>query len=787
MSNIPVGIIFSFEFSTAPYHLSIIQSLVDCWQLPMKFRSLRNVFASSNNYVCLSCRLRLPSTNLQIQRHRHADAQPSNSQPELLPAQVSGTSPQSSTKEDSNSLPLDQGGQSKGALSSSTSGRKVGRFLHSELVPSADISKIPLKSPRRPTPEAEKLQRLLHDKFVAQRCKDALSLQFPEEVASTSTALLSKRAPEKEKKISRAGRKREAKREMRKAPIQQSTVGEDLTQRTVDSLMGAKDALLVKPSPGHDKSNDQSTIKPHTSGSSSTPPAVARTARKKMPQKDDDKFPAALSTYDSAKEVEDGDTGGDGLAGAGKPPGHEQTLDASVPAQEDSKIEELHKKPPKVKKKKPGKLVKGQKTSTSDKSRRKARKPYVLKVRRLPSQGPDMSIRPIKDSQASNDPEALKSVRRIAKGGKLASHDSTTDIQNLDARELKISALDLDQPPVPNLSYGLERVLFNPGVYHLQDPRSRVYNFDPYLQSIMPVAEFNFDALKEYITSSRDTALRDLAESYNKRYVGSSSSMTSVLAHFHFLLSQWRSINTTMLSREFPEAQATKFTEIQRNPSAIFLKWRNGSYAIDADKEFASANVLMLLGKSMEKLLTLNTEDFEKYRKSNPGRVSAEEQNAPEAYHYSTMGDFIMRSQLDAHDHRLPGTGMFDLKTRAVVSVRMDAINFEQGAGYQIKSRQGAWESFEREYFDMIRSAFLKYSLQVRMGRMDGIFVAFHNTDRIFGFQYISLAEMDSTLHGQWDTTLGDQEFKLSISLLNDILNKATKKYPNTVSLLSHR
>ncbi|KAL9035715.1 MAG: hypothetical protein Q9214_006456, partial [Letrouitia sp. 1 TL-2023] len=114
------------------------------------------------------------------------------------------------------------------------------------------------------------------------------------------------------------------------------------------------------------------------------------------------------------------------------------------------------------------------------------------------------------------------------------------------------------------------------------------------------------------------------------------------------------------------------------------------------------------------------------------------------------------------------------------VSVRMDASNYEKGAGYQIKSRHGAWESYEREYFDMIRAAFLKYSLQVRMGRMDGIFVAFHNTDRIFGFQYISLPEMDSTLHGQWDTTIGDQEFKLSLSLLNQILDKATARYPNT-------
>ena len=321
----------------------------------------------------------------------------------------------------------------------------------------------------------------------------------------------------------------------------------------------------------------------------------------------------------------------------------------------------------------------------------------------------------------------------------------------------------------------------SPGVYQLQDPRSRVYNFDPYLQNIMPVAEFDFNALKEYITSSRDQSLKKLAKEYGKRYVGSTSSMTDVLAHFHFLLSQWRPINSSMMSKNFPAPFQT-FTELQRSPSAIFLRWKDGSYAIDADKEFATANVLSMLGKSMEKLLTLPTEDFERYRKSSSDQYAKDEQIAPESYHYSTMGDFLMRSQLDAHDPRLPGTGMFDLKTRAVVSVRMDVKNYEEGTGYQIKSQHGEYESYEREFFDMIRAAFLKYSMQVRMGRMDGIFVAFHNVQRIFGFQYISLPEMDNAVHGQWDTALGDQEFKLSLDLLNKILDKATAKFPEMVS-----
>jgi hypothetical protein len=293
----------------------------------------------------------------------------------------------------------------------------------------------------------------------------------------------------------------------------------------------------------------------------------------------------------------------------------------------------------------------------------------------------------------------------------------------------------------------------------------------------MPVTEFDFDALKDYITSSKDDTLSKIASQRDRKYVGSSSSMTGMLVHFHFLLSHWRGINTSTLSRGFPE-KLTSFTAIQRAPSAIFLRWKDGHYAIDADKEYDSANILMSLGRSMEKLLTLEKDDFERYRKSNQAEFSAEERSAPESYHYSEMGKFLMRSQLDAHDPRLPGTGMFDLKTRAVVSIRMNTSRHEEGLGYQIRHRFGGWESYEREFFDMIRSAFLKYSLQVRMGRMDGIFVAFHNVERIFGFQYVSLPELDLHLHGQSDTTLGDQEFKISLSMLEEVFERATKIYP---------
>ena len=83
-------------------------------------------------------------------------------------------------------------------------------------------------------------------------------------------------------------------------------------------------------------------------------------------------------------------------------------------------------------------------------------------------------------------------------------------------------------------------------------------------------------------------------------------------------------------------------------------------------------------------------------------------------FHYlrnmlSQSNKFALRSQLDCFDSRLPGTGVFDIKTRAVMTIRHDLLNFEESSGYQIHTLQGLVESFEKEYYDLIRSAFLKY------------------------------------------------------------------------------
>ena len=138
-----------------------------------------------------------------------------------------------------------------------------------------------------------------------------------------------------------------------------------------------------------------------------------------------------------------------------------------------------------------------------------------------------------------------------------------------------------------------------------------------------------------------------------------------------------------------------------------------------------------------------------------------------------------MRSQLDCHDPRLPGTGVFDLKTRAALPVRIDLMNYKQHSTYLIRRLQGETESFEREYYDLMRSAFLKYSFQARIGNMDGILVAHHNTARIFGFRYIPLSEMDACMFG--GEGRGEAVFEKCVLLLEEILKEAISPFSGQV------
>ncbi|RDB18053.1 hypothetical protein Hypma_000891 [Hypsizygus marmoreus] len=333
--------------------------------------------------------------------------------------------------------------------------------------------------------------------------------------------------------------------------------------------------------------------------------------------------------------------------------------------------------------------------------------------------------------------------------------------------------------PIAKLAHGLERVLFNPGVHWLQDPRSRVYNFPPYLEKIPKVTDFAFERLAGFIKSSRDEDLWDLAKREKRTFAGSTSSLSGMLSQIYFLISGDKDVNTSNLSRHFAKEPKT-FTPGQRMPASVVMNYHEGVYAIDSDSDKpgeSDKNILTWMGTLLEKYLTMDPEEFASYTRSEPPPPEEEGDPMREAYRYAKSARFVMRSQLDCYDSRLPGTGVFDIKTRACLPIRLDLLNFEENSGYLIRTQNGIIESFEKEYYDLIRSAFLKYSFQVRIGNMDGVIVAYHNTARMFGFQYIPLPEMDEALFGP-GAGVGDRVFERCISILERVADEIIQCFP---------
>lgn len=187
---------------------------------------------------------------------------------------------------------------------------------------------------------------------------------------------------------------------------------------------------------------------------------------------------------------------------------------------------------------------------------------------------------------------------------------------------------------VPKLSHGLDRVLFNPGVHYLRDPRTNVYNYDPFLRNLCQPDEFNFDSIPKFIPPSQDTNLHRAAAKYSSKFVSSTSSIAPSMSHFYFLLGRLKPMN---LSRRFTgdfEDEPQTFTQMCRSPVGVHLRphqlgdsFVRSLVTEKQTKEDEKPNVLMHLGNVMEKLMTHSKSEFEGMYKgaSNPFTPKSEE------------------------------------------------------------------------------------------------------------------------------------------------------------------
>lgn len=145
------------------------------------------------------------------------------------------------------------------------------------------------------------------------------------------------------------------------------------------------------------------------------------------------------------------------------------------------------------------------------------------------------------------------------------------------------------------------------------------------------------------------------------------------------------------------------------------------------------------------------------------------------------MADFLVRSQIDCYHPSLPKQ-FFDIKTRANSRIRWNQANIKDNTHYKITKKLGFHDSFEREMYDMVRGPFLKYGFQARLGGMDGIFICYHNTVQTFGFQYITVEDMDEWVYG--NSAFAKDMFTILVKLFTAILTRVKLDMGKMVLLL---
>ena len=101
--------------------------------------------------------------------------------------------------------------------------------------------------------------------------------------------------------------------------------------------------------------------------------------------------------------------------------------------------------------------------------------------------------------------------------------------------------------------------------------------------------------------------------------------------------------------------------------------------------------------------------------------------------------------------------------------MRYEIYNYIDYLDYEIVKYKGKHSSYEREFYDLIRGGFLKYIMQCKIGRMQGALVAYHNTQKVFGFQYIGLEEMEKRVFGC--SEYSNVVFKSGLSMMEKIFD----------------
>jgi hypothetical protein len=366
------------------------------------------------------------------------------------------------------------------------------------------------------------------------------------------------------------------------------------------------------------------------------------------------------------------------------------------------------------------------------------------------------------------------------------------NIENFnETKELKFAHKDFNRIVLPqtvkppNLDLDLENVIRHNGIFPLNEFKKIYKNNElEYYENLPQPDDIEFKNLDTYMKPSEDPNLKKMMKKGNFKFSSSTSGISSTLSHFFYKLTNFKSPHFYNLSDGFKN-EPLKFMMYQRKPSTFVLtKNENGNYSIDKNSMFDTKEEIILLkmGKYMEKLFTCKKEDFQKkYLKIN-GKIPLSIIDEGDYFNFVSYDKILLRSQIDCAGKDKDGNDIvFEIKTRASSPIRYDIFNWVDYLDYELNCLLGKHSSYEREFYDLIRGAFLKYLFQLKIGGMDGAFISYHNTRKIYGVEYITLKDIERRIFG--NPNFSDIIFKSSLMMLQETMEYILKDFPNEKKL----
>ena len=330
---------------------------------------------------------------------------------------------------------------------------------------------------------------------------------------------------------------------------------------------------------------------------------------------------------------------------------------------------------------------------------------------------------------------------------------------------------------IPRLTHNLDQIVEQPGIYKIEDLKGSMPkpSFD-FLKNIPQPHEMDFSQIPDYSPPSYDVNLREFARFSKSKYLMSTSTISSIISQVYYLFSVFQEADYEELP-SYGKADMRRYMNAQRKPSSSFLRCvdkENDIYALDSDSGVFPPyhKILMDMGNILEKVYTMEPEHFEGVfikGKQDLSKYSLVEED----YHrfLKINDDLCLRSQIDCQSTLPNGEKIvYEIKTRATAPQRYEVTRYKDFMDYKVDPIIGFMNSFEREYYDLIRGAFMKYFFQLKIGGMDGALIGFHNTVSNFGFEYVKRSTIEKLIFG--NAFKADVVFMVCSKIVTTILDE---------------